>query len=189
MAPDRSTEIISMIEWIRTNRLPIKNSLSLIPSRCSEVRHREANAPLATLLATPMPSNRLLQGTGYVRENEDWAEVSNFTSSDVIARLPRKVDIRLPGKGNSNSHGARPVHQKHRWIRTSRLSIKNSFSHDSPTLPLDPEWRVDQGTGYEAFVSSSSRLQRFAFLVWAQGFGSMVYVLVLRFSQYFKKVA
>ena len=22
----------------------------------------------------------------------------------------RKVDIRLPGKGNSNSHGARPVH-------------------------------------------------------------------------------
>ena len=23
----------------------------------------------------------------------------------------RKVDIRLPGKGNSNSHGARPVHQ------------------------------------------------------------------------------
>ena len=26
---------------------------------------------------------------------------------------PRKVDIRLSGKGNSNSHGARPVHQKH----------------------------------------------------------------------------
>ena len=24
--------------------------------------------------------------------------------------LPRKVDIRLPGKGNSNSHGARPVY-------------------------------------------------------------------------------
>ena len=42
--------------------------------------------------------------------------------------LPRKVDIRLPGKGDSNSHGARPVHQKHRWIRTSRLSIKNSLS-------------------------------------------------------------
>ena len=40
----------------------------------------------------------------------------------------RKVDIRLPGKGNSNSHGAQPVHQKHRWIRTSRLSIKNSLS-------------------------------------------------------------
>jgi len=25
----------------------------------------------------------------------------------------RKVDIRLPGKGNSNSHGARPVYLKH----------------------------------------------------------------------------
>ena len=24
-----------------------------------------------------------------------------------------KADIRLPGKGNSNSHGARPVHQNH----------------------------------------------------------------------------
>ena len=42
---------------------------------------------------------------------------------------PRKVDIRLPGKGDSNSHGARPVHQKHRWIRTRRLSIKNSLAN------------------------------------------------------------
>jgi len=40
----------------------------------------------------------------------------------------RKVDVRLPGKGNSNSHGARPVHliiTMIKWIRTSRLSIKN----------------------------------------------------------------
>ena len=51
-------------------------------------------------------------------------------SRKVDIRLSRKVDIRLPGKGNSNSHGARPVHQNHRWIRTSRLSIKNSlFMH------------------------------------------------------------
>ena len=43
----------------------------------------------------------------------------------------KKVDIRLPGKGNSNSHGARPVHliiTMIKWIRTSRLSIKNSLS-------------------------------------------------------------
>ena len=42
----------------------------------------------------------------------------------------RKVDVRLPGKGNSNSHGARPVHliiTMIKWIRTSRLSIKNSL--------------------------------------------------------------
>ena len=34
-------------------------------------------------------------------------------------------------KGNSNSHGARPVHliiAMIKWIRTSRLSIKNSLS-------------------------------------------------------------
>ena len=43
----------------------------------------------------------------------------------------RKVDVRLPGKGNSNSHGARPVHLIFRmikWFRTSRLSINNSFT-------------------------------------------------------------
>ena len=43
----------------------------------------------------------------------------------------RKVDIRLPGKGSSNLHGARPVHQIiaiMQWIRTSRLSTKKSLS-------------------------------------------------------------
>jgi len=46
------------------------------------------------------------------------------------ARLPGK-DVRLPGKGNSNSHGARPVHRiitMIKWIRTSRLSMKKSLS-------------------------------------------------------------
>jgi len=35
----------------------------------------------------------------------------------------RKVDVRLPGRGNSNSHGARPVDliiTMIKWIRTSR---------------------------------------------------------------------
>ena len=42
---------------------------------------------------------------------------------------PGKVaSMRLPAKGNSNFHGARPVNQiipMIRWIRTSRFSIKN----------------------------------------------------------------
>jgi len=49
---------------------------------------------------------------------------------------PRKVDVRLPGKVNSDSHGARPVHLIIRmieWIRTSRLPIKNSLSQ----IPLE----------------------------------------------------
>jgi len=44
---------------------------------------------------------------------------------------PWKVDVTLPGKGNSNSHGARPVHQMIsmiKLIQTSRLSIHNSLS-------------------------------------------------------------
>ena len=42
----------------------------------------------------------------------------------------RKVDVRLPGKENSNSYGARPVHliiTMIKWIRTSRSSIQNSL--------------------------------------------------------------
>ena len=41
-----------------------------------------------------------------------------------------KVYIRLPGKGNSMSHGARPVHKiisMIKWIWTSRFSIKKSL--------------------------------------------------------------
>jgi len=47
--------------------------------------------------------------------------------------MARKVDVWLPGKGNSNSHGARPVHviiTMIKWIRTSKLSIKNSLSEN-----------------------------------------------------------
>ena len=42
-----------------------------------------------------------------------------------------KIHVRLPGKANSSSHGARPVHQiisMLKCIRTSRLSINNSLS-------------------------------------------------------------
>ena len=49
-----------------------------------------------------------------------------------VSLLPRqKLDARLPGKGNSNSHGARPfrlIITMIKWIRTSRSSKKNSLS-------------------------------------------------------------
>ena len=73
-----------------------------------------------------------LEGTG-ISLNVDPGLVDHLYVAHVIhlyVDRARKVDIRLPGKGNSNSHGARTVHQKHRWIRTSRLSIKNSLSLD-----------------------------------------------------------
>ena len=49
-------------------------------------------------------------------------------------RLTEWVNSRLPGKGNSNSHGARPVHliiTMITWIRTSRLSIRNSLEDEA----------------------------------------------------------
>jgi len=41
------------------------------------------------------------------------------------------LDQVVPGKGNSNTHGKRPVHliiTIEKWLRTSRLSIKDSLS-------------------------------------------------------------
>ena len=79
-----------------------------------------------------------------VRARTRWSRTSPpraIKSSVCGVRPIRKVilhDVRLPGKGNANSHGARPVHpiiSMVRWIRTSRLSIKNSLSlrgHGSP---------------------------------------------------------
>ena len=47
-----------------------------------------------------------------------WGMSESTTSVDAAVAgvregslvLTKKVDIRLPGKGNSDSHGARPVH-------------------------------------------------------------------------------
>ena len=52
-------------------------------------------------------------------------------AEELLATRTRKVDIKLPEKGDSNSYGARPVHQiisTIKWIQTSRLPIKNSLS-------------------------------------------------------------
>jgi len=59
-------------------------------------------------------------------------------SSEPLIYNPdiRKVEVRLPGKGKSNSHGARPVHPiitMIKWIRTSR-SITNSLSLELAAL-------------------------------------------------------
>ena len=62
-------------------------------------------------------------------------------------RRPRKVDVWLPGKWNSKSHGARPVHltiTMIKWIRTSRLSIKDSLSAQALSLrEMGGSWDED----------------------------------------------
>ena len=55
----------------------------------------------------------------------------DFKKTICLLGSSRKVDARLPAKWNSNSHGARPVHQiitMIKWIRTSKLSAKNCLS-------------------------------------------------------------
>ena len=61
----------------------------------------------------------------------------------------RKVDVRLPRKENLNSHGARPVHliiKTIMWIRTSRLSIKNSLF--DLQQPIISEPAPDSGSAF-----------------------------------------
>ena len=65
-------------------------------------------------------------------------EIENAKQQQVNSGV-REVDVGLPGKGNYNSHGARPVHliiTMIKWIRTSRLLVKNSLSLNSGVKQL-----------------------------------------------------
>ena len=53
-------------------------------------------------------------------------------SSINLSIVSRKVDIRLPGKGDSDSLGVRGF-SIIQWIRTSSLPIKNSLSRQVGT--------------------------------------------------------
>jgi len=77
---------------------------------------------------------------------------SAWYRKDLRAYAIRKVDVRLPGKGNSNSYVARQVHlfiTMIKWIRSSRLSRKNS-----PSTPSG-------GSGF--------RIQVFCLRSWVEG--------------------
>jgi len=69
----------------------------------------------------------------------------------------RKVDIRLHGKENSNSHGARPVYYNIYsmwWIRTSRLSIKNSLSLQmAPPATEAASWLCRRREGLQGYLA------------------------------------
>ena len=80
--------------------------------------------------STP-PHNRQL----IVTNQNTAVELEAQTAEQMRYHLETKVDTRLPGKGNSNSHGARPVHHiisMMKWIRASRLSINDSLSATPP---------------------------------------------------------
>ena len=79
-------------------------------------------------------------------------------------RGSRKVDVKLPGKGNSYAHGARPVHliiTMMKWFRTSRLSIQNSHFVEVDQLQLRGGRRAVRPPGVcvvlcvEGFISNT----------------------------------
>jgi len=59
------------------------------------------------------------------------SEAESYKKTQSTAAMERLMVFPVThGKGNSNSHGARPVHliiTMIKWIRTSSLSIKNSL--------------------------------------------------------------
>ena len=84
---------------------------------------------------SPSQSHSPLSPTVHGREES--ASVSSGLDHALFLTRPTKVDVRLHGKGNSNCHGARPVHtiiSMLQWIQTSRLSRKNSISFSRPSL-------------------------------------------------------
>ena len=63
----------------------------------------------------------------------------------ISPSCPKNVNIRLPGEGNSNSHGARPVHQKHiddqmdsdQWVVNKELSLRPAHLAPAPVNEED----------------------------------------------------
>ena len=86
-------------------------------------RHGILTPPFQVALYLPRRHNGPSTEHLYSTQPLNTAHVNSFPVSG------RNVDVRLPGKGNSKSHGARSVHQiitMIKWIRTSRLPIKKS---------------------------------------------------------------
>ena len=86
--------------------------------------------------------------------------------------VDREIDARLPEKGDSSSHGARPVPliiTMMKWIRTSRLSIRNSLSDREVACQQRghrPRIRVGgHGLGFRLLVQGVLRGSGFGFMV------------------------
>ena len=56
---------------------------------------------------TPVTSKKPLPWKSNMFPKQTWRERFPL---EMVHTWPRKVDSRLPGKGNSNSHGVRPVY-------------------------------------------------------------------------------
>ena len=125
--------------WTCKGTSPIRNSAPLAPysrpyggPRGGGAVSYERGAPE---VAHETESNHKNQSNNDYNSSSKTNQLKRQISVQIQSELQgvsrsRKIDVRLPGKGNSKSHGARPVHliiTMITWIRTSRLSIKNSL--------------------------------------------------------------
>ena len=90
---------------------------------------------------------------------------TDFNTMMRAHRRAPEVDVRIPGQGNSNSYGARPVHliiTTIKWIRTSSLLIKNSLRQNGIQISLTPV-KVQGGLQHAA-TAFAFRVSRFGFI-------------------------
>ena len=77
---------------------------------------------VVTCIKSLLNSGHSSRGVPPANDDSNWIRFRMDLCVEVVQEL---VDVRLPGKGNSNSHGARPVHQiNDKVIRISKLSIQ-----------------------------------------------------------------
>ena len=78
------------------------------------VRLRNGSGPMKFETKAMDGCNKIIEGFEEILELSRAKQKDAFKEVLVqsqVCQIPtRKVDVRLPGKGNSNSHGARPVH-------------------------------------------------------------------------------
>ena len=104
---------MTMMKWIRISSSDLHSELS--------VQYTPWRQPRGKMMVSLVNSHTNATRIGW----HLWEADSRFSPG-----LPpewKKVDVRLPGKGNQNSYGERPIHliiTMFRWIRTSRLSTR-----------------------------------------------------------------
>ena len=130
-----------MIKWIRTSRLSIKSAPDRVrlPPGGSQSENN-----YFTEMCSGSEAGLCLRLIDFVYHSTLGLRVitkKRHPHAPDRIRLPpgtRKVDVRLPGKGNSNSHGARPFHlviTMIKWIRTSRLSTLSRINAPWRSIP------------------------------------------------------
>jgi len=102
---------------------------STAPSRCA------ASLPTTMGVVPTHPTPYTLHLTPYTLHLTPYTlHLTPYTIHHTPCTIHIKVAL-LPGKGNSTSHGARPVHQiitMIKWIWTSRLTMKKTLSPSCP---------------------------------------------------------